>query len=161
MVGLGYDQMDVTRAARIDGSMSLVTSHPLARLAHDAIDGMIRACANPATEPGLFKCSVRPHRRLSRTEPLPDTHPHHSRRARCLQLRGLSDRVAIKRRARGSRRDKVRERLGAAVASDQKQVKGLPLAFWSILGEPYGMQGTARPTASGRSASRRRTSAIW
>lgn len=28
MVGLGYDQMDVTRAARIDGSMSLVTSHP-------------------------------------------------------------------------------------------------------------------------------------
>lgn len=44
IVVVGYDLMDVTRAALLDGSMTLVISHPLARLARDAIDGMVRAC---------------------------------------------------------------------------------------------------------------------
>lgn len=49
MVVVGYDLTEVTRAALLDGTMTLVISHPLARLARDAIDGMIRACANPGT----------------------------------------------------------------------------------------------------------------
>lgn len=40
---------EVTRAALLDGNMSMVISHPFDRLARDAIDGMIRACANPGT----------------------------------------------------------------------------------------------------------------
>lgn len=47
MVVVGYDLTEVTRAALLDGTMTLVISHPLSRLARDAIDGMIRACANP------------------------------------------------------------------------------------------------------------------
>ncbi|MDP3261337.1 MAG: LacI family DNA-binding transcriptional regulator [Tabrizicola sp.] len=47
MVVVGYDLTDVTRDALLDGTMTMVISHPLARLARDAIDGMIRACANP------------------------------------------------------------------------------------------------------------------
>ena len=46
MVVVGYDLMDVTRAALLDGTMTLVISHPLDRLARDAIDGMVRACTN-------------------------------------------------------------------------------------------------------------------
>jgi LacI family transcriptional regulator len=49
IVVVGYDLTEVTRAALLDGTMSMVISHPLARLARDAIDGMIRACANPGT----------------------------------------------------------------------------------------------------------------
>lgn len=49
MVVVGYDLTDVTRAALLDGTMTLVISHPLARLARDAIDGMIRACAIPGS----------------------------------------------------------------------------------------------------------------
>lgn len=49
IVGVGYDLTDVTRAALLDGTMTLIISHPLARLAREAIDGMIRACANPGT----------------------------------------------------------------------------------------------------------------
>ena len=49
MVVVGYDLTEVTRAALLDGTMTLVISHPLSRLARDAIDGMIRACANPGT----------------------------------------------------------------------------------------------------------------
>lgn len=47
MVVVGYDLMDVTRAALLDGAMTLVISHPLERLAREAIDGMIRACDEP------------------------------------------------------------------------------------------------------------------
>lgn len=47
MVVVGYDLMDVTRAALLDGAMTLVISHPLERLAREAIDGMIRACGEP------------------------------------------------------------------------------------------------------------------
>jgi LacI family transcriptional regulator len=49
IVVVGYDLMDVTRAALLDGTMTLVISHPLNRLAREAIDGMIRACASPGT----------------------------------------------------------------------------------------------------------------
>lgn len=43
LVVVGYDLTDVTRAALLDGSMTLVISHPLARLAREAVGGMIRA----------------------------------------------------------------------------------------------------------------------
>mgnify|MGYP000128346161 CR=1 FL=1 len=49
LVVVGYDLTDVTRAALLDGTMTLLLSHPLARLARDAIDGMIRACSNPSS----------------------------------------------------------------------------------------------------------------
>lgn len=49
MVVVGYDLTEVTRAALLDGTMTLVISHPLARLARDAIDGMVRACAHPGS----------------------------------------------------------------------------------------------------------------
>ncbi len=49
LVVVGYDLTDVTRAALLDGTMTLLLSHPLARLARDAIDGMIRACGNPTS----------------------------------------------------------------------------------------------------------------
>lgn len=49
MVVVGYDLMDVTRAALLDEAMTLVISHPLERLARDAVDGMIRACGNPGS----------------------------------------------------------------------------------------------------------------
>jgi len=49
MVVVGYDLTEVTRAALLDGTMTLVISHPLAHLARDAVDGMIRACANPGS----------------------------------------------------------------------------------------------------------------
>lgn len=47
MVVVGYDLMDTTRAALLDGSITLVISHPLGRIARETIDGMIRACATP------------------------------------------------------------------------------------------------------------------
>ena len=49
MVVVGYDLMDVTRAALLDGAMTVVISHPLDRLAREAIDGMVRACAQPGS----------------------------------------------------------------------------------------------------------------
>lgn len=49
MVVVGCDLTEVTRAALLDSTMTLIISHPLARLARDAIDGMIRACANPGS----------------------------------------------------------------------------------------------------------------
>ncbi len=49
LVVVGYDLTEVTRAALLDSMMTMVISHPLARLARDAIDGMIRACANPGS----------------------------------------------------------------------------------------------------------------
>lgn len=49
MVVVGYDLTDITRAALLDGTMTLVISHPLLRLAREAISGMIRACAAPGS----------------------------------------------------------------------------------------------------------------
>lgn len=41
---VGYDLTDVTRAALLDGSMTVVISHPLGLLAREAIGGMVRSC---------------------------------------------------------------------------------------------------------------------
>lgn len=49
MVVVGYDFIEVTRSALLDGTMTLVISNPLARLAREAVDGMVRACAHPAS----------------------------------------------------------------------------------------------------------------
>lgn len=49
VVVVGHDLTDVTRAALLDGTMTILFSHPLAQLARDTIDGMIRACTNPGT----------------------------------------------------------------------------------------------------------------
>ena len=49
IVVVGHDLMEVTRAALLDGTLNLVISHPLDRLAAKAIDGMIRACALPGS----------------------------------------------------------------------------------------------------------------
>ena len=49
IVVVGHDLMEVTRAALLDGTLNLVISHPLDRLAAKAIEGMIRACALPGS----------------------------------------------------------------------------------------------------------------
>jgi LacI family transcriptional regulator len=49
IVVVGYDLTDVTRAALLDGTMTLIISHPLARLAREAVDGMTRACTSPGS----------------------------------------------------------------------------------------------------------------
>jgi LacI family transcriptional regulator len=46
IVVVGYDLTEVTRSALLDGSLSLVISHPLSHLAREVIDGVVRACAN-------------------------------------------------------------------------------------------------------------------
>lgn len=43
IVVVGYDLTDITRAALLDGTLTLVISHPLDRLARDAIAGMVKA----------------------------------------------------------------------------------------------------------------------
>jgi LacI family transcriptional regulator len=47
MVVVGYELMDVTRAALLDGTLTFVISHPLERLAREAIDRMARAATAP------------------------------------------------------------------------------------------------------------------
>jgi LacI family transcriptional regulator len=47
IVVVGYDLTEVTRSALLDGSMTFVISHPYARLAREAIEGMVRACLIP------------------------------------------------------------------------------------------------------------------
>lgn len=49
IVVVGYDLTDITRAALLDGAMTFVISHPYARLAREAIDGMMRACLTPGS----------------------------------------------------------------------------------------------------------------
>jgi LacI family transcriptional regulator len=53
---VGHDLTGITRAALLDGTMTMVLSHPLDRLAREAIDGMVRACA----QPGKSQTSVVP-----------------------------------------------------------------------------------------------------
>lgn len=45
IVTVGYDLFDITRAALLDGTMTIVISHPLDRLAREALDAMISACS--------------------------------------------------------------------------------------------------------------------
>lgn len=42
---VGYQLMEITRSALLDGSLSMVISYPLAQLATDAITGMMRAAS--------------------------------------------------------------------------------------------------------------------
>lgn len=49
IVTVGYDLTDVTRAALLDGTLTVVISHPLDRLAKEAVDGMVGACLSPAS----------------------------------------------------------------------------------------------------------------
>ena len=43
IVAVGYDLMDVTRTALLDGTLNFLIAHPMARLAQEALDAMIRA----------------------------------------------------------------------------------------------------------------------
>lgn len=52
---VGYELMDVTREALLDGTMTFVISHPLDRLADEAVRGMIRA-AGAKSEGGNYTC---------------------------------------------------------------------------------------------------------
>ena len=51
IVSVGYELMDVTRAALLDGILTVLISHPLPRVADAAIAGMIRASA-PSADTG-------------------------------------------------------------------------------------------------------------
>ncbi|MGH7118717.1 MAG: LacI family DNA-binding transcriptional regulator [Acetobacteraceae bacterium] len=51
---VGYELMDVTRQALVDGILTLVISHPLARLAEETIAVMIRAVASQAESANLI-----------------------------------------------------------------------------------------------------------
>jgi LacI family transcriptional regulator len=48
LVVVGYDLTEVTRAALLDGSMTMVISHPLDHLAREVVQGMIGACLSPS-----------------------------------------------------------------------------------------------------------------
>lgn len=58
IVVIGYDLTDVTRAGLVDGTLTMVLSHPLDRMAHEAIDGMIAACTTPT--PGANSTRIVP-----------------------------------------------------------------------------------------------------
>lgn len=45
IVMVGYQLMELTRAALLDGSMTVVISHPLPLMARETVAGMLRACA--------------------------------------------------------------------------------------------------------------------
>lgn len=47
LIVVGYELMDPTRHALIDGAMTLVISHPLAELAAEAVEGMIQIGSKP------------------------------------------------------------------------------------------------------------------
>lgn len=44
IIAVGYELMDNTRAALLDGTLTLLIGHPLPRLAEQAVAGMARAC---------------------------------------------------------------------------------------------------------------------
>jgi LacI family transcriptional regulator len=48
IVAVGYELMDTTRAGLLDGTLTVVIAHPLARLASETISGMIKASKAPA-----------------------------------------------------------------------------------------------------------------
>lgn len=47
LVVVGYELMDNVKAALIDGTLTLSTSHPLARLAKETINAMTKAVQTP------------------------------------------------------------------------------------------------------------------
>jgi LacI family transcriptional regulator len=58
VVLVGYELMEITRAALLDGTMTLAIAHPLERLAQQALAGMVAACK--AARPGGNWTSVVP-----------------------------------------------------------------------------------------------------
>jgi LacI family transcriptional regulator len=46
IVVVGYQLMEVTKAALVDGTMTMAISHPLKQLAQETLSGMTRACAS-------------------------------------------------------------------------------------------------------------------
>lgn len=55
IVTVGYDLFDVTRTALLDGTMTIVISHPLERLAREALDAMVAACTAPTSGANLTR----------------------------------------------------------------------------------------------------------
>lgn len=58
---IGYQLMDITRSALLDGTLSMVLSYPLAQLAGDTIAGMLRAAAargGPATYTSILPFEI-------------------------------------------------------------------------------------------------------
>ncbi|MGL3607980.1 LacI family DNA-binding transcriptional regulator [Rhizobium sp. G187] len=55
LVVVGYELMDVTRAALLDGTMTVAIAHPLRQMADCAIGGMIEAASNPQDVGSLTK----------------------------------------------------------------------------------------------------------
>jgi LacI family transcriptional regulator len=55
IVAVGYDLFDVTRAALLDGAITMVISHPLDRLAHEALETMTNACSSGAASANLTR----------------------------------------------------------------------------------------------------------
>jgi LacI family transcriptional regulator len=64
IVTVGYDLTDVTRAALLDGTMTIVISHPLDRLATEAVESMIGACTSQS--PGSNWTRIVPFELLTR-----------------------------------------------------------------------------------------------
>jgi LacI family transcriptional regulator len=50
ITSVGYEIMDSTRSALLDGTLTMVIAHPVQRLAETTISGMIKACASGAAE---------------------------------------------------------------------------------------------------------------
>ena len=57
LVVIGYELMDNTRAALLDGTVTVVISHPLRKMADVLIDGMTRAVADRGVA-GSYTCIV-------------------------------------------------------------------------------------------------------
>jgi LacI family transcriptional regulator len=56
VVMIGYDLMDTTRAGLLDGSLNLIISHPLQRLAEATMDAMVRAVdGGPDAVPAIVR----------------------------------------------------------------------------------------------------------
>ncbi len=55
LVVVGYELMDSTRAALLNGTLTMVIAHPLRRLADEAVSGMIRAISSGG-EPASHTC---------------------------------------------------------------------------------------------------------
>jgi LacI family transcriptional regulator len=51
LVTIGHELMDITRAALLDGALSIVISHPLQRMASEAVSAMAAAATNGASKP--------------------------------------------------------------------------------------------------------------
>jgi LacI family transcriptional regulator len=47
LVVVGYELMESTRPALLDGTLTFVISHPLAGIAQEALAGMVRAVSAP------------------------------------------------------------------------------------------------------------------